>query len=155
MKGLFTKSFIRALIITVVSASIIVGGVYAYETLWSGKADIVIEPPTDTTDGGQIAITDIWADKGTYDSTTNAWTVSIARGSDAALYVEIENTTGDAVMVGGYASNTNPASGVRIWPDGYEPIPAGGTNAIGFLITASTTAEPGTLPEVQLEIRQQ
>lgn len=46
MEKLFTRSFIRALIITAVSGLIIVGGVYAYETLWSGKAVITIEPPT-------------------------------------------------------------------------------------------------------------
>jgi hypothetical protein len=155
MKGVFTKSFIRALIITVVSASIIAGGVYAYETLWSGKAGITIEPPTEITNGGQVEIKDIWVDKGTYDNPTNTWTVSIARGSNAALYVEIENNAGDAVMVGGYASNTDPASGVKVRPDGYEPIPVGETNIIGFLVTVSTTAEPGTLPDVELEIRQE
>ena len=151
MKKLFTKSFVRALIITVISALVIGGAIYAYETLWSGKANIVIEPPT--AEGGLIEVSNVWADKGTYDDLTNAWSVSILRGSDAALYVEIQNNSGDAVMVGGYASNTDPAPGVKVWPDGYEPIPAGGTNTIGFLVTASATAEPGTLPEIQLEIR--
>ena len=151
MKKLFTRSFIRALIITVVSALIIVGGIYAYQTLWSGKAHITIEPPTSSS--AQIEITDIWADKGVYEDSTNTWTVSIPRGSDAALFVAMENTGGDAGMAGGYTSNTNPAPGVEVIPDSYEPIPAGGTNIIGFLIIVHTDAEPGTLPEIQLELR--
>jgi len=56
MKELFTKSFIGALIITVISALIIVGGVYAYETLWSGKAVITIEAPTS---GGHLEVTGV------------------------------------------------------------------------------------------------
>lgn len=149
------KKWLKILIIVAIASLAITGVVYAYDILWSGKADITIEPPNETNGSGQVEIKNVWVDLGTYDNSLNTWTVSIARGGNAALHVEIENNTGDAVMVGGYASNTNPISGVRVWPDGYEPIPAGETNTIGFLITVSTTAEAGKLPEVQLEIRQQ
>ena len=60
MKKLFTGSFVRALIITVVAALIIIGGIYAYQTLWSGKAHITIEPPAGE---GHLEATRIEVDK--------------------------------------------------------------------------------------------
>ncbi len=143
---------IKALIAVIIVTLLLAVGVYAYQVLWSGKARITIEPPAGS---AKLELTRIWADRGIWDGSTNTWTVSIPRGSNAALFVEFKNTGGDVASVGGYASNTNPASGVTVTPDSYEPIPAGGTNTIGFLILVSGSAVAGQLPEIQLELRQQ
>lgn len=169
MKGLFTKSFIRALIITAVAALIIVGGVYAYETLWSGKAAITIEPPTGE---AQLEITGISTSDsgsgiyggtyGTWDEASKTWTVSLPRGTSATLRMSLKNTGGDIVeiqkCVGDIcfdaAHSVEVAPGVMITVSGYNSIAAGETGPVQFDIHAAADAEPGILPEVQLEIRQ-
>jgi len=152
MEKLFTRSFIRALIITAVSGLIIVGGVYAYETLWSGKAHITVEAPSGE---AQLQITEVSVDEGTWDDATGVWTVSIPRGGDAALYVHLRNDGGDVIVVNGEAEGEThyyEVDGVRIWPDSVT-LPGGQSDTLGFLVTVAADAEPGTLPEIKLEIR--
>ena len=164
MKELFTRSFVRALIITVVSALIIVGGIYAYETLWSGKANITIEPPetegeleivgTRTEDSGSGSY-------GTWDETTKTWTVSLPRGTYAAIRLDIENTGGDLVEIQkcvdgtcfDTADSVQIATGVRVTVSGACDIAVGETRPVYFEVRTESDAEAGTLPEVQLEIR--
>lgn len=157
MRGLLKNSIIRALIITVISALIIVGAIYAYETLWSGKAHITIEAPS-AGGSGQLEVTDVTVSRGTWDDSTNTWTLSIPRGCQEDMFVAIKNTSGDFVTVNATVSDRNPAHGVSIYagiPGGTGVISADGYGTIHFYIIVDTDAESGTLPEVQLEIRQQ
>lgn len=161
MRKVLTINFIRAIIITLFAALLIAGGVYAYETLWSGKAHITVETPTG---GGQVEITSIHADRGTWNESTGTWTVSIPRGGDAALHFTAENTGGDAVTVACHVLYENPAyqplvaggiavgNGVTIVPDS-RIVPSGESRGLGFLILVSVDAEPGELPKIPLEIR--
>ena len=158
MKKLFTKSFIRALILTVISALIIVGGIYAYETLWSGKAVITIENPGGA---GALEVTDVSVSRGTWDESSKTWTVSIPRGSIESLRVNVTNSGGDAVTCHYYVSNANPVPGVTITSDsgsssgwtstGYV-FGAGNSEWLTFQVRTSADAEPGTLPEIQLRL---
>lgn len=156
MKKLFTRSFIRALMITVISALIIAGGIYAYQTLWSGKAHITIEPPAGE---GQLEVTGVTAgSNGSWDDVTNTWTVSIAKGESARLTVHLRNTDGDAVSYLPYIDNheltTYVAPGVYMQTTGdLSLLAAGESGSIRYSVRAEADAEPGTLPEIQLEIR--
>jgi hypothetical protein len=164
MKKLFTRSFIRALIITVLSALIIVGGIYAFETLWSGKANITIEPPESE---GQLEITGTRTEDsgsgsyGTWDESTKTWTVSLPRGTWASIRLDIKNTGDDLVEVQKCVDGTcydtahsvQIATGVRVNVSGACDIAAGETHPVIFEVRTESDAEPGTLPEVQLEIR--
>jgi len=159
MKGLFTKSFIRALIITVVSALVIVGGIYAYEALWSGKANITIEPPS-TEGQGELEITDVEASpNGNWDETTDSWTVSIAQAEMAELIFTFVNNGGDACRIVTYIDGEKRdykeiAPGVFFHGIDY-PLAAGAEVSRVFIIEATLEAEPGTIPEIQLEIAQE
>jgi len=159
MKKLFTRSLVRALTITVISTLIIVGGTYAYETLWTGEAHITIEAP----DGeGELEVTSVTVDKGTWNDSTNTWTVSLLRGDEVYIRIYLQNNGGDAVVVHG---EVNGSSDLRIYPrDGVtivnvysswteQTIPAGQTKHIAFKIEVDADAEPGEVPDVQLEIR--
>ena len=144
-------NFIGALIITVISALIIVGGVYAYDVFWSGKAVITIESPSGS---GHLEIIQISTDKGTWNESAKTWTVSIPRGGSGSLNIELKNTGGDFVVVSCYVSNGNPASGVTVYPRDQEQVLAAGAGTmIQFYVVASTDAQPGTLPEIELQIR--
>ena len=148
-KSILLKAFIGVAI----SVGVITGVVYAYTNLWSGKAEITIES-TEALDSGKIEIRDIWVDRGTWEDSTNTWTVTIPRGGDAALFINLENTGGDTVMAGAFVNDTNPSPGITIAPDGYESILAGDTNIIGILILADIDAESGKLPQVTMELRE-
>jgi hypothetical protein len=158
MKELFTRSFIRALIITVICALIIGGAIYAYETLWSGKAVITIEEPGGA---GSLEATDVSVSRGTWDGSSKTWTVSIPRGSIESLMVNITNTGGDAVTCHYYVSNANPAPGVTITSDsgsssgwtttGYV-FGAGNSEWLTFQVRTTADAQPGTLPEIELRV---
>ena len=159
MKKLFGRSFVRALIITVVSALIIVGGIYAYETLWSGKAHITIEPPVDGATG-EWELIDVTASDSTWDDATGTWTASVARGEwmGPTLTVQFKNTGGDVVTykpyVNGHELQTYVAPGVLIQTTGdLSQLAAGETGYICFRVSVKADAESGTLPEVQLELR--
>ena len=159
MKKLFTRSFVRALIITVVSAVIIVGGIYAYETFWSGEAHITLEPPASE---GQLEVTGVSVDKGTWDDNSNTWTVSLLRGDEVYIRTYLKNNGGDAIAVYG---EVNGSSDQRIHPcDGVtvvnvypyinkQTIPADATKHIAFKIEVDTDAEPGEVPEIQLKLK--
>ena len=159
MKGLFTKSFIRALIIAVVSASIIAGGIYAYETLWSGNVVITIEtPPEDAT--AEWELEGVSVDRGTWNDATDTWTVSLARGEwiGARLTVTFKNTGTDVVTFMPYVDGEDlsawVAPGVNIQTTGdLSQLPAAATGDITFSIGTTAEAEPGTLSPIQLEIR--
>jgi len=159
MKRLLTKSFIRALIITAVSASVIIGGIYAYETLWSGKAAITIEPPTGE---AQWELEGVSADGGTWNAGTGTWTVSLQRAEwpGPGLIVSFRNNGNDAATfmpyINGQELSNWVATGVYIQTTGdLSQLPAGASGSIRFSVGATADAEPGTLPQVQLEIRQQ
>ena len=158
MKKLFTRSFVRALIITVVSALIIAGGIYAYETLWSGEAHITIEPPAG---GGQLEVTGVTVDKGTWDDNSNTWTVSLLRGDEEYIHIWFKNNGGDAVVLYGEVNGSSdmriyPRDGVTIvnvYPDiNKQTIPAGATDHVSFKIEVDADAEPGEVPEIELKI---
>jgi len=169
MEKLFTRSFVRAIIITVIAALTIVGGVYAYETLWSGKAHITIEPPAGE---AQLEITGVTTSDsgsgiyggtyGTWDEASKTWTVSLPRGTWATLRMSFKNTGGDLVEIQKCVGDTcfdaahsvDIAPGVMITGSGYNSIAAGETGPVQFDIHVAADAEPGTLPEIQLEIRQ-
>lgn len=159
MKKLFTRSFIRALIITVISALVIVGGIYAYQTLWSGKAHITIEPPAGEGQG-QLEITEVTVyGNGNWDDTTDTWTVSIARGEEAQLWVHLKNI-GDDAIARPFSYINGHDSGIFVAPDVYMHISggpsvlaAGATGNVKFLLEVGADAEPGILPEIQLAIR--
>ena len=158
MKKLFGRSFVRALIITVVSALIIIGGIYAYETFWSGKAHITIEAPT-SEGQGELEITSVEAlSNGTWDEALGLWTVSIARGESAALRVGFRNIGSDAVSYFPYIDNHElsvyVAPGVFMQTTGDLSLLAAGEDGyIKYSVRAEADAEPGTLPEIRLEIR--
>jgi len=159
MKGLFTKSFIRALIITAVSALIIVGGIYAYETLWSGRANITIEPPS-TEGEGALEITGIEASlNSNWDEMTDSWAVSVGQAEMAELIFSFKNNGGDACRIVTYVDGEKRdykeiAPGVFFHGIDY-PLAAGAEVTRAFIIEATLEAEPGTLPEIQLEIGQE
>ena len=158
MKKLFGRSFVRALIITVVSALIIIGGIYAYETLWSGKAGITIEP---TEGEGQLEVTQVSVDKGTWDESSKTWTVSLVRGEYASLNVLLENTGSDIVVIHGEVNGSvtisYPRDGVTVCT-GYQPhydgigILGGETGSVSFSISVDADAEAGGVPDVQLKV---
>jgi hypothetical protein len=157
MKKLFTKSFIRALIITIISALIIVGGIYAYETLWSRKANITIEPPTGT---GEWELEGVTADGGTWNAATGTWTVSLQRAEwpGPGLIVGFRNAGDDAITfkpyINGQELSNWVATGVYVQTTGdLSQLPAGESGSIRFSVGATADAEPGILPEIQLEIR--
>ena len=157
MKKLFGRSFVRALIITVISALVIVGGIYAYQTLWSGKAHITIEPPSGE-GGANIEVTSVHVHGGTWDDATKTWEVSLKRGEMADIIVRLINRGSDigevSVSVNG-RSSYNPAPGVEVHATNNSAggIPEGAEGFVSFTIDVSANAEPGTLPEVQLELR--
>ena len=159
MKKIFTRSFVRALIITAVAAAVIVGGIYAYETLWSGQAVITIEtPPEDA--AGEWELVGVSVDRGTWDDATDTWTVTLARGEwiGARLTVTFRNTGTDVVTFMPYVDGQDlsawVAPGVNIQTTGdLSQLPAGATGDINFSIGTTAEAEPGTLPPIQLEIR--
>jgi len=159
MKKVFTTSFIRALIITVISALIIVGGIYAYQTLWSGKARITIEePPSDSE--ANVEIMSISSGKGTWEEATKTWTVSLKRGENTYLTIELKNTGNDVARVRSYIDGAQAtkqiAPGVALYfGHGLElTIPAGGgQNYVAFGVSADATAQSGTFPNVSLEIK--
>lgn len=159
MKALFTRSFVRTLIIAVVSALIVVGGIYAYETLWSGKAAITIRPPSGEAqlEMTGVTVTDTY---GTWDEDNGTWTVSLLRGIWAGLLISLRNTGGDLVeiqkCVNGSCFDTarsvELAPGVTVTVSGYSSIAAGETGSVVFEVHADVNAEPGALPDVQLEV---
>ena len=159
MRQLLTKSFVRALIITVVSGLIIVGGIYAYETLWSGKSHIIIEPPEGA---GQLEVTNVEARHGTWDDSSKTWTVSIPRGGHGELDVTVTNVGGDATTCYMYISNIDPAPGVTLtaflacphsgWSTSGYVLAAGESKTMEFVVWASADAQPGTLPEIELRM---
>lgn len=157
MKAVFTKSFIRALIITVVSALIVVGGIYAYETLWSGKVNITIEEPPAGSEAN-LDIMSISSDGGIWDEATETWTVSLQRGEMANLSIDLKNTGNDVAIVHSYIDGAQVskqvAQGVLVsFGHGRElTIPAGGQNYVAFNVETDATAQPGTFPNVFLEI---
>ena len=148
-KGLLVKG----LVITLIAALLFCGAVYAYQTFWSGKVNITIEPPSGE---ASVEISEVVVDKGTWDETTNTWTVSIARGEWVHLTIYLVNTGGDiseihASIDGDETSNRYIAPGVRI--QYYGPgltMAAGEEGYITFSIVAEAEAQPGTLPEIQL-----
>ena len=151
MKKLFTRSFVRALIITAVSALIIAGGIYAYETLWSGKAGITIEP---TEGEGQLEVIDVSVTKGTWNDGTNTWTVCLNKLDEEFLTVTVENTGSAAVRVDSSVSDRYPATGVLVKAlNLWDNVAAGATKDIMFGIYIGADASPGEVPEVQLELR--
>ena len=157
MKKLFTRSFIRALIITVVSALIIVGGIYAYETLWSGKAVITIEPPSGEA-GANIEILQIEpSPNSSYDNANNIWTASINRAEMAELIFTFRNSGDDACRIVTYIDGEERdykqvATGVFFHGIDY-PLAAGAEVTRVFIIEATLDAEAGEVPEIQLELR--
>jgi hypothetical protein len=158
MRELFTKSFVRALIITLVSASIIAGAVYAYETLWSGKAAITIEPPTSSE--AELQITSIEASPNSnWSETTDTWTVSIGQAEMAELIFTFKNNGGDACRIVTYIDGEKrdyKQIGAGVFFHGIDyPLAAGGEVTRVFIIEATLDAEPGTLSDIALEIRQE
>lgn len=158
MRELLGKPFIRALVITVVSALIIAGGVYAYETLWSGKGNITVEEPSGA---GSLEVIDVSVTKGTWDESDKTWTVSIPRGAIASLMVHVTNTGGDAVTCHMYISDSNPAPGVTInsdlsssagWSTAGFDLAAGDSEWLTFQVRTTADAQPGTLSEIELRI---
>lgn len=160
MKGVFTASFVRALVVTVVSSLIIVGGIYAYGTLWSGKALITVSAPTGV---GHLEVTGVEAImNGTWDESTDTWTASIARAQEAQLRIYVTNTGGDAATFHVYMDGveidtyrTYLCSGVYLTYYPYTQIwvATGETSSITLCIVAEADAEPGTLSYVELELR--
>jgi len=152
VKEIFAKPFVRAVLIAVVSAAIVAGGVYAYETLWSGRADIIIEPPTGE---GHVVVTQVSVTAGSYSNDTGIWTVSIPRGGHADLIVYLRNDGGDAIVVNGAIDGETdyyPADGVHIFTGSAETIAGGDTGDVVFRVFIEADAEPGELPAIQLEI---
>lgn len=158
MKQLFASRTIRALIVVAIVTLIVGGIVYAYETLWSGKARITIEPPTGAGQG-ELEITSVEAlGNGTWDEALGIWTVSIARGESADLRVHFKNIGNDVVTYSPYIDNHElavyVAPGVFMQTTGDLALLAAGEDGyIRYSVRAEADAEPGTLPEIQLEIR--
>ena len=159
MKSLFAKSFIRALIITLVAGVVIIGGIYAYETLWSAKVVITIEAPPEGA-AGEWELLGVSVNRGTWDDATDTWTVSLARGEwiGARLTVTFKNTGDDVLTfkpyVDGQELSAWVAPGVNIQTTGdLSQLPAGASGEIRFSIGTTANAEPGTLRPIQLEIR--
>lgn len=148
------KRLLKGLLIAAILLGVFVGGIYAYETLWRGKASIMVEPPS----GGeaQVEVTSIHTQDGWWDESTSTWEVSIPRGDTARLHIKLENTGGDFATVYSYISDTNPALGVEIrgmFLHRERVIPSGGTLYVGFAVEVATDAEPGKLGDVELAIR--
>jgi len=155
------RNFTKALIAVIIVTLLLGGIVYAYETIWSGKARITIEAPASA---GQLEVTDIEARfNGTWDDSTDTWTVSIARGQGAQLKISLRNIGGDVATCYAYINgeqvsspHTYIASGVYV---SFIPIPpivlaANESGSIIYCVEAEADAEPGTLPEIDLEIIQ-
>jgi len=158
MRKIFNKSLARALIITIIAAVVIVGGIYAYETLWSGTGRLTIVSPTD---GAVIEVTEVHVSTGTWDESTDTWTASLSRGGIESIVVRVTNTGGDVATIYYYVSDANPAPGVTINSDsgsdsgwtttGYN-LAAGKSQSLTFQVRVDADAEPGTLPEFQLRL---
>jgi hypothetical protein len=103
-----------------------------------------------------LEVTNVTVGRGTWDDKTNSWTVSLPRGAGADLHVSIKNNTGELVTIYGYCSNENPTPGVMLrWVFDSIHIPKGDISTMMLTLDVSADADSGTLPEVQLEIRQQ
>ena len=158
MKQLLANRIVRALIVVAIVTLIVVGIAYAYETLWSGKARITIEAPT-SEGQGELEITSVEAlSNGTWDEALGLWTVSIARGESADLRVRFRNIGSDAVSyfpyIDNHELNVYVAPGVFMQTTGDLSLLAAGEDGyIKYSVRAEADAEPGTLPEIRLEIR--
>lgn len=152
------KRLIIALISVAIVTLLLAGIVYAYETLWSGEANITIEAPA-TTGSGNLMIKGASASAGgSWNANTKTWTVSIQRGASTHLKVNLENTGTDVITylpyINGEELETYIADGVRIQTTGdLSSLAAGETGYITFTIDALAEAEPGTISNVTLEIR--
>ena len=158
MKQPLANPIIRALIVVAIVTLIVAGIAYAYETLWSGKAHITIEAPT-SEGQGELEITSVEAlSNGTWDEALGIWTVSIARGESADLRVRFRNIGNDAVSyfpyIDNHELNVYVAPGVFMQTTGDLSLLAAGEDGyIKYSVRAEADAEPGTLPEIRLEIR--
>lgn len=151
MRSLFTRSFARALTITLVSALIIIGGASAYETIWAGTAHITIVEPSSE---AELEITGVSVSEGTWDSNTNTWTVSLKRGDWAALFVYLKNTGGDAIVVHGEINGeSSPSIGAFAGSSvGAETLSAGESGTLVFQFAVKADASPGAVPDIELAI---
>jgi len=159
MKQLLANRITRVLIVVAIVTLIVVGIAYAYETFWSGKARITIEPPVDGATG-EWELIDVTASDSTWDDATGTWAASVARGEwmGPTLTVQFKNTGGDVVTykpyVNGHELQTYVAPGVLIQTTGdLSQLAAGETGYIRFRVSVEANAEPGTLPDIELEIR--
>jgi len=156
--GVEVRTLIKALIVAAIIAALFGGIAYAYETLWSGKAVITIEEPPVGSEAN-VEIVDISCEKGTWDEATRIWTVSLKRGEDAYLMIDLKNTGNDVASVLSYIDGAKAtkqiAPGVAVYfGHGADlTIPAGGQNYVAFGVGADATAESGTFPHVSLEIK--
>ena len=154
------SKWIKILIIVAIVSLVSVSVVYAYDVLWSGKVKITIEPPS-AEGGADIQVTGIHVDKGSWDEATGRWMVSLKRGQMACMIVNLANTGSDigqvSVSVNGQSSYS-PVLGVEIDAinNSAGGIPEGAEDWwVSFAIDVSADAEPGTLPDINLEIRQE
>ena len=149
--------FWRAVIAAVVVTLVLSGAVYAYDTLWSGRAHITVEPPGDL---GELEVTQIKVNKGTWHESSGTWTVSLVRGDSANLEVYLKNTGSEIAVVHGRINGSlsfSPRAGVTV-ETAYQPnyngvgILGGQTRAVGFTVRVAVDAEAGEVPEVQLQV---
>ncbi len=149
--------FWKAVIAAVVVALLLGVSVYAYETLWSGKARITVEPPGEP---GELEVTEIKVYTGTWNESAKTWTVSLVRGEYTFLDVYLKNTGSEIAVVHGRVNGSlsfSPREGVTV-ETGYQPayngigIMGGQTGAVRFSVRAEVDAEAGDVPEVHLQV---
>lgn len=154
------RKLVIALIVVAVAALLFGGGVLAYNVLWSGKARITIEtPPIGIINGEEteaLQITEV-RDPGLGTFKDGVWTASLIRGSSTSLYITVQNNGADYATVESFVNDKSGdveiAPGIIVTPSGVHTIAPTFSYSVGFGIIVGEEAQPGTFPDVLLEIR--
>jgi len=160
-------NLLKALLVVLIVTLLVGGVVYAYQTIWSGKVRITIEPAIKGT-AENIEVTKVVANQGTWNNETKTWTVSVLQGDAAYLVVYLTNTgPGNSICQltpyidnkgyidprdDGGSKHIAPGVGIN-WFGGATTLKGGTTDWIQFGLHAEINAQTGLLPEIGLEIR--
>jgi len=158
MKRLLRNQVIKVIIAVIIVTLVLGGLVYAYQTVWSGKAQISITGPAPIP---ELEITGWSTDAdGEWNSSTNIWIAHIGPGDSTHLILSLENTGNSPISYKPYADgqeiNTivNYAPYIFIQTTGDKSLDAYESGSITFRVTAYPSAPPGDVPEIDLELRQ-
>lgn len=157
MKKLLTNSLIRAIIIVITVSLLLAGAIYAYETIWSGKANITIIGPAAMP---ELEVTGVTVDSdGNWNNVTKTWTASIGPGDSTHLTLYLKNKDNSSISYRPYIDGQEPSPIISYTPNIYIQtsgdlsLAAGQSGSITFRVSAYSNPQPGALPEIKLELR--